>query len=271
METKPLYSIVTVVYNGAEHIEKTILSVIRQNFSDKQFIVIDGGSTDGTLDIIQKYKDKIDYFSSERDNGIFDAMNKAIEVCNGRYIAFLNAGDYYEPNVLSNLSVQLSNADKAGVVYGNTNLIIALGQKRYSTMISPRAMIDDQILIGPMFCHQSSFVKRELFDDFGGFENVGITGDWLYFVKLYNRGIIFKYVDITIANYLEGGASTTAAGFKESFEYKKKFGTFRFRDNFKLLLFYIKNFQPTKVILNLILWKTKMIIHKNKYTKLDDE
>lgn len=94
-------TVITVVYNGVKLIEKTILSVLNQNYKHLEYIIIDGGSTDGTLDIIKKYDDKINYYVSEKDKGIFDAMNKGIEVSTGNGLIFLNAGDYFVGNVLS--------------------------------------------------------------------------------------------------------------------------------------------------------------------------
>ena len=95
---KPLISIVTVVYNGEEFLEKTILSVLNQSYDNIEYIIIDGGSIDGTVDIIKKYEDKIDYWVSEKDSGIYDAMNKGSEIATGNFINFMNAGDVFYKN-----------------------------------------------------------------------------------------------------------------------------------------------------------------------------
>lgn len=94
-------TIITVVYNGVNLIEKTILSVLNQKYKHIEYIIIDGSSTDGTIDIIKKYNDKISYWISEKDNGIYDAMNKGIEIATGNGLIFLNAGDYFVGNVLT--------------------------------------------------------------------------------------------------------------------------------------------------------------------------
>ena len=100
----PLISVVTVSYNAVTTIEKTILSVINQNYSNIEYIVIDGGSIDGTVDIIKKYADKITYWVSEPDKGIYDAMNKGIIVATGEWINFMNTGDtFYNENVFSEI------------------------------------------------------------------------------------------------------------------------------------------------------------------------
>ena len=101
MINKPKISIITVVYNGEKYLEETIQSVINQTYDNVEYIIIDGGSTDGTLDIIRKYEERIDYWVSERDKGIYDAMNKGIDVASGDGLIFLNAGDYFVGEVLS--------------------------------------------------------------------------------------------------------------------------------------------------------------------------
>lgn len=100
-EDKPLISIITVVFNGEKLLEETIQSVINQTYDNVEYIIIDGSSTDGTLDIIKKYEERIDYWVSERDAGIYDAMNKGIDVASGDGLIFLNAGDYFVGEVLS--------------------------------------------------------------------------------------------------------------------------------------------------------------------------
>ena len=97
-EEKPLVSIVTVVYNGEKYLEDTIQSVLNQTYDNIEYIIIDGGSTDGTIDIIKKYEDKIDYWVSEKDAGIYDAMNKGISLCSGEIVGIINADDWYEKN-----------------------------------------------------------------------------------------------------------------------------------------------------------------------------
>ena len=95
MIKKPLISIITVVFNGEKKLEKTISSVINQTYDNLEYIVIDGSSKDGTIDIIKKYEDKINYWVSEKDSGIYEAMNKGILASKGDYINFMNAGDFF--------------------------------------------------------------------------------------------------------------------------------------------------------------------------------
>ena len=105
-EDKPLISIITVVFNGEKYLEETIQSVINQTYSNVEYIIIDGGSSDGTLDIIKKYEERIDYWVSEKDKGIYDAMNKGIDVASGEWINFMNAGDgFYADDVLDKIFI----------------------------------------------------------------------------------------------------------------------------------------------------------------------
>ena len=98
--TKPLFSIITVVYNNQKYLEETIQSVLSQSFKNYEYIIIDGGSKDNTLDIIKKYEQYIDYWISEKDKGIYDAFNKGMSLCKGDYIGIINSDDVYEKNAL---------------------------------------------------------------------------------------------------------------------------------------------------------------------------
>lgn len=267
--TKPLFSIVTICFNAEFLIELTIKSVLEQTYKNIEYIIIDGSSTDGTINIIKKYTDRITTWISEPDKGIFDAMNKGIDHCKGEYVAFMNAGDYYELDACEKMAEHIRQHQDIGVLYGNTNLIISTLNSKYKYSIFPAPLIDDKILVSPLFCHQSSFVKRTLFNEYGYFDNVKIAGDWLHFVLLYNNKINFLYINVTIANYLEGGASTTVSGFKESFPYKKKFGTFRKKDYITLLFFYIKDNAVFRNIVNPIFWNLKYFLSPSRYKKID--
>ena len=111
------FSIVTIVLNDKNNIEKTIQSVLNQNI-EIEYIIIDGGSTDGTLEVIEKYRDKIDILVSEKDDGIYNAMNKATEKANGEWVCFMNSGDgFYNSNVLKNILPNIENS--LDVVYGD--------------------------------------------------------------------------------------------------------------------------------------------------------
>ncbi|MBV4191775.1 glycosyltransferase, partial [Bacteroides fragilis] len=117
MADKPLITVITVCYNAISDIEKTILSVIHQLYSNIEYVIIDGGSVDGTIEIIEKYHDKISYWISESDKGIYDAMNKGVDKATGEWVCFMNAGDtFYSPDTI--LSVSDCFCHQYDIVYG---------------------------------------------------------------------------------------------------------------------------------------------------------
>lgn len=118
----PKISIITVSYNAITEIEKTILSVINQTYTNIEYIIIDGGSTDGTVNIIKQYNDKISIWKSEPDHGVYDAMNKGIKLATGEWILFMNSGDTFHDNmVVADIFQNTKYADKVGVIWGDTD------------------------------------------------------------------------------------------------------------------------------------------------------
>ena len=134
-EDKPLISIITVVYNGEKYLEETIQSVINQTYDNVEYIIIDGGSTDGTLDIIKKYEDRIDYWVSERDKGIYDAMNKGIDVASGDWLVFINSSDTLHRDscdlILEYLENSLCECDLIAFGYSIVNIKDKLKSKNF--------------------------------------------------------------------------------------------------------------------------------------------
>jgi len=144
-------TIVTVVYNSAKLLEKTIQSVIVQTYQDMEYIIIDGGSTDGTLEIINKYRENISCFISEPDKGIYDAMNKGVKYAAGEWIAFLNAGDvYYSPETIEEMMDRA--VSDCGIIYGDTINSDGKYEKARKLYMMNFAMC---------FCHQSCLVRKE--------------------------------------------------------------------------------------------------------------
>ena len=131
MKSDMLISVVTVCYNAVNDIEKTIMSVLGQTYKNIEYIIIDGGSIDGTIDIINKYKEHISLFVSEPDKGIYDAMNKGLMKANGQWINFMNAGDTFASNsVISNIfGCNESDLIKYDVIYGDCIVCISLGER----------------------------------------------------------------------------------------------------------------------------------------------
>ena len=198
------YSIITVNFNNKEGLRKTIESVINQTFHDFEFIVIDGGSTDGSADVLKEYDTQIDYWVSEPDGGIYQGMNKGIKKAKGEYLNFMNSGDcFYAIDVLENVSKYDTNADfivGKDYHYNNeTHLGHASIQPPRTTMIHFFVATLD---------HQSSFIKRELFKDSLYDESHRLVSDWIFFTeKIVKENKQVQFIPDIICNREEGGLS----------------------------------------------------------------
>ncbi len=208
---KPLISIITVVFNGEKHLEETIQSVINQTYDNVEYVIIDGGSIDGTLDIIKKYEDKIDYWASEKDAGIYDAMNKGLQLVAGEYIGILNADDFYEPSALKK-SIELikdNDADYsvAKVQYVNTKNII-----------SPIFPLEKNKIYQEMFYpHISAFIPRKAYKQVGLFKTqFKIAGDHDMALRIHLAGFRATYLDEIVGKLTEDGISAGISVNKES-------------------------------------------------------
>lgn len=204
---RPQISIITVVYNGKELLEKTINSIVSQSSSNYEYLIIDGGSTDGTLDIIKKYSDKINYWISEKDKGIYDAMNKGIEAAKGEYILFLNAGDeLYAPDVLKTI---FSKSPEADIFYGETVLTDdekELGTRsELSTRKLPENLTWKSLSKGMVVCHQSFIVRKELIPFYDMQYKLSSDIDWV--IKCLKNSKNTVNTHLIISKYLIGGYS----------------------------------------------------------------
>lgn len=200
-QSNPLISIITVSYNAASTIEQTILSVINQNFDYLEYIIIDGGSTDGTVDIIKKYQDKITFWVSEPDKGIFDAMNKGISTANGNWILFLNSGDLLLENVLNLLSERIDN--NYSIIYGNIKIL----HNGYYQIRYPKDI--NSLHYTMPFCHQAVIVKKSLLIKSSFDINYKLSSDYEFFLKNINQN--FLYVPLTLVEYDLFGISNKMA------------------------------------------------------------
>ena len=208
MNNKPLVTVVTVTYNAGSVLEDTILSVLNQTYPNIEYIIIDGGSTDETIDIIKKYEDRISYWVSEPDDGIYDAMNKGIEKATGDWINFMNAGDmFYSRNVLADIFIdRLSEVNNQDVLYGDT----VFKYYSYSFMEKPAPI--DTLEDNKYFSHQSSFAKVELMKKYKFNPNLKISSDYQFFYELYKNGYNFLYTPIIISIFL--GENSTSGTHK---------------------------------------------------------
>jgi glycosyltransferase involved in cell wall biosynthesis len=195
----PKLSIITVVYNSVKSLEETILSVINQDFDNFEYIIIDGGSTDGTLEIIKKYQYRITLWISEPDEGIYDAMNKGIRLSKGKWVYFLGADDiFYNNLVLQNMSKLMFDTSK--VYYGNVLF--------KSKNIIYDGAFDFFKIATRNICHQSILYCRQVFEEFNYNLRYKIYADYDLNLKLFNhKKIKFKYINLTIAIFNDNGLS----------------------------------------------------------------
>jgi glycosyltransferase involved in cell wall biosynthesis len=196
----PIISVITVVYEAKNDLEETILSVINQSDQHFEYIIIDGGSIDGTVDIIKKYNDYVSYWVSESDRGIYDAMNKGVNITKGEWVIFLNAGDrFFGSQTLEDLRTDLASG--VDVVYGDVDIIYN------NYRLTKRAGELSKIWQGMQFCHQSSIVRRKrLIDHAFGLDNP-IAADLEWFIRAVDNGYVFRYHRQIISAVSAGGVS----------------------------------------------------------------
>lgn len=239
MNKKYLFSIITVVYNDSENLEKTIISILKQKFENFQYIIIDGGSTDETKEIISKYSKYVDNIISENDNGIYDAMNKGLNLSDGYWINFLNAGDeYLESTFLHDLSIQASN-NSFNLLY--TDFVIN------NIIYSP--VINLFYLLRSMPCHQSIFYKYDLFDSKLYNLEYKYCADFNHLIEKYQIIKSLKIINLKI-KYLGGGFSAKKNSQKSILNERFKIIYKSNLDfNFKIIFFAINRLQYFKHLL----------------------
>ena len=191
-------TVVTAVLNDAGHIEQTILSVISQTDIEIEYIIVDGGSKDGTLELIGKYKDKISLLISEPDRGVYDAMNKGIKYSTGDFVYFLNSGDVLlNPSILSKIKLE-EIKERNAIIYGN--VVVAYGN--IEALEKPRPFFNSKMKFkGIGICHQSMFFPGELIRNEKYDLSYNIAADYDLAYRLWRKGTEFLYRDITIAKY----------------------------------------------------------------------
>jgi glycosyltransferase involved in cell wall biosynthesis len=200
----PRLSIITINYNNAPGLQKTMESVFAQSFTDYEYIIIDGGSTDGFKEIIEKHLDKLAYWVSEKDKGIYHAMNKGIEKAHGDYLLFLNSGDVFYDSILLKEMVPYLNND--GIVYGD----IMIREPHKSWVKKYNAPLSFTYFTIDTLPHQGAFIYRELFKTTGLYdETAGLCADWKFFLEAVCRyGFNANYVNRVISIYDYSGVSS---------------------------------------------------------------
>lgn len=202
------FTVVTVALNTEKVIEKTIGSVLNQTFLPYEYIIIDGASTDKTVEIANKYLDqfaqkKVKYsIISEKDSGVFNAMNKGIRLSTGDFISFLNAGDWYELDALQKIK-SFYDEEPFELTYGGLHYIMLDGR-----VINKMSRMDHFLISTRNWNHPSMFLKREIYQKYGFGESFKTLGDFDLFLKLRKDGTKIRVIDDIITNYVADGLST---------------------------------------------------------------
>lgn len=208
-----IISIITVVYNNVENIEKTIRSVIKQKNNDVEYIIIDGGSSDGTLDEIYKYKNDIDTIISENDNGIYHAMNKGIELAQGNIIGILNSGDTFN---LETIDIVRKNYLLKGDSYIYNYSMRIIDENEQSKVINRTSndiRIDGRLMM--FLNHPALFVPKKIYDNYGLYdERMKISADKDFVYRLILNGVEIMFYEKITTNMSKGGISQSKGNFK---------------------------------------------------------
>jgi len=213
-------SIITVSLNSAEYIEETILSVLNQDYPDFEYIIIDGGSTDGTLDIIEKYKQQLTYFCSEPDNGLYDAMNKGIKRATGDIVGIINSDDYYFPGTFSTVNKAFKGKSLDSHIFW--------GDVEYEIKGTVKGFRPQKTKIGAFAPHPSMFCPRKIYERIGLYDtSFRLLGDYDFMYRAINKNKINPiYVPVPIAFFREGGLadSNIKRCLKDELTVKLKYG-----------------------------------------------
>ena len=201
---KPILSIITIVYNNVRDIERTMLSVLNQSYQNIEYIVVDGASTDGTLGIIQRYQDRLAKVVSEKDAGIYDAMNKGLALASGDYVLFMNSGDeLYAPDTVENIFATASNID---IYYGETEMYNeawqSIGKRRHSV---PEKFTWKSFRFGMTISHQAIYIRRSLTEPYDRKYQLSADIDWI--LTAAKKAKTSVKVSGYVAKYLVGGLS----------------------------------------------------------------
>ncbi|WP_288154699.1 glycosyltransferase family 2 protein [Phocaeicola sartorii] len=203
-------SVITINYNNVQGLKTTIQSVISQSYKDMEYIIVDGGSTDGSVDLLMEYSDKISKCICEPDNGVYNAMNKGVSIASGEYCIFMNSGDgFWNSDVLENI---FSKHIDAGVLAGKT---YCFKNGRFSSMRSAPKKITMKYLYANSINHQAMLIKTALLREYPYDETLKVYSDWKFCIQtLVVNNLSYQFVDYVIAKYDLSGVSANAK-FKE--------------------------------------------------------
>jgi glycosyltransferase involved in cell wall biosynthesis len=210
----PLVTIITVVLNGEKYFEQTLKSVFNQSYSNIEYIVIDGGSKDNTIDLIEEYTNQIDFWQSEPDKGLYFAMNKGIGLAKGELIGILNADDYYTEDAVT-LVVEAYLKTNADVFHGDMLLLT----DNESVKMKPDF---SKMMQQPSVFHPTCFVKKVVYDKIGCFDTqYKISADYDFLLRCIKHNYIFNYIPEVLCHFRPGGMSASCASNIEGYKIMK--------------------------------------------------
>lgn len=203
-DEKPLITIITVVFNSKNYLEESILSVINQTYDNIEYIVIDGGSTDGSLDIIKKYENQIDYLISEKDGGVFYAWNKALKLSQGKWISFLGADDFYKTNAIQKYVKKIISSQEIEYISSKSNYITE--NKKLKKVIG-RAWNWKEFSKYMNVAHVGSLHSSSLFKKYGNFDiNFPVCADYEFLLRA-GKNLKADFINEILCNFRAGGQS----------------------------------------------------------------
>jgi glycosyltransferase involved in cell wall biosynthesis len=203
----PLVTIITVVYNNDNYIAETINSVLAQSYNNIEYIIVDGGSTDRTLEIIRQYEAKIDYWISESDRGLYDAMNKGIALASGEIIGILNSDDLYFPDTVATVVKAYQKQQQPCVIYGN---MLKFADNFTHTSLHQGNLTDSAFKTATISInHPTCFVHQTLYKNFGGFQQEYEVGaDRELMMRFHSQDVTFIHIEETLAKFRLGGTTS---------------------------------------------------------------
>ncbi|MCB8994777.1 MAG: glycosyltransferase [Bacteroidales bacterium] len=231
---KSKISVITVVYNAGKFLERTLISIQSQKFSELEYIVVDGGSKDNTLELIKNYQSIISKWISEPDDGLYSAMNKGLAMASGEYVLFLNAGDeFYNENVLE--AVFSSSQTESDVYYGETMIVDEKGREiGMRRLKAPEKLNWKSLIDGMLVCHQSFIVKRNICGNYNLQYKIAADYDWM--LNCLKAAKEITNTHLIISRFLDGGINKHNIGIalRERFRIMLK--------NYNFLLVFFNHF-----------------------------
>ena len=211
----PLVTIITVVFNGVSYLRSCMDSVRDQSYGNIEHIVIDGGSTDGTTDVLRELDTDIDYWISEPDGGIYDAMNKGISLANGGIIGILNSDDCYLPYAIEE-AVDALRDPLVGYCYGWIRLVDRKNDIVGTAKPVPRSLFDSRFLRETPLPHPTMFVRSHVYRKFGHFDSrLRLAGDFEFIARIHKAGVQGKEIPRVLVDFTLGGASQNSLILRE--------------------------------------------------------